>query len=451
MSIAPRTKRPHPAPLPRQRPTAAALPPRKARPSAVRVLLLLLVGLILVGAAGWLRSSPWLREPILRGKDLPELEALVQSAPSDALARYYLAKRCYLDRRFAEAATAYEAVARTEPNSARAYLGLALSRYELGQTEAARRAFQQTLQRDPRSAWAEYMLGKIAWQQGDLEQALPRVRRATQLDSRSDQAWYGLAVCYAQTRRHNDAIAALRRALERNEASAKYHTALGELLVFRNFVDEGRAHYERALALQPDYGPACALLGSYYLHQAPGPEALGRAETLLTRATRLQTLRPAEAWFDLGQLYSQTGRYAKAVAALQTSLGENGRDERVYYALANAYRRLGDTRRAAQTDARFRRLSALHIQMQDLRAQTRHRPGDAATHLRLARVYRDLGMGEQAAQQYETAMRLQPASAALAREWRHFVQAAAAPAPSDSAAAAAAAGRDFVLPPLLRP
>jgi tetratricopeptide (TPR) repeat protein len=195
------------------------------------LLPLILIGLALVGAAWWLRSSPYLREPILRGKDLPELEALVQSAPGDALARYHLAKRYYLERRFDEAVTAYEAAVRLEPKAARAYLGLALARYEQGQTEAARRAFQQALERDPRSAWAEYMLGKIAWQKGDLEQALPHVRRATELDPRSDQAWYGLGVCYTHLRRPNEAVAALRQAVAAARTSAKYHTALGELLV----------------------------------------------------------------------------------------------------------------------------------------------------------------------------------------------------------------------------
>ena len=412
-----------------------------------RLLPLLLIGLALVGAAWWLRSSPYLREPILRGKDVAELEAAVRAQPNDTLARYYLAKRYYLQRRFALARDAYEAAARLDPRSARVQLGLALSLYEMGDRQQARAAFEQTLRLDNRSAWAEYMLGKLLWLDGNVKAALPHVRRATELDPRSDQAWYGLAVCYAQMRNYSAAIQALRQAVARREDSSQYHTALGEMLVYRGYTDEGRRHYERALELKPDYGPACALMGSFYLHNAPGPDALNRAEALLTRATRLQSHRPVDVWLDLGQLYVQKAQWVKAVQALQKAQSEEPRDERIYYALAGAYRRMGDVKKAAVTEARFRRISALHVRMQDLEARLTHDPDNAAVHLDLARVYRNLDLPHKAAPHYEAALRLRPQAAAVANEGRQFLSEHAAPAaPADEQRTA-----DFVLPPLLAP
>src|SRR5205807_4941829 len=107
-------------------------------------------------------------------------------------------------------------------------------------------------------------------------------------DPRSDQAWYGLAVCYTTQRRYNEAIEALRKAVARRESSAKNQTALGELLVFRGQADEGRQHYERALQLNANYGPACSLLGKLLLETTPTPDSLDRAEELLQRATRVK-------------------------------------------------------------------------------------------------------------------------------------------------------------------
>jgi tetratricopeptide (TPR) repeat protein len=387
-----------------------------------RLWLLLCAGIALIGAAWWLRSSPRMREAILRGKDLPELEAAVRQNPNDGLARYYLAKRYYLNRRFEDARIAYEEVVRLDPNSARAHLGLALSWYELGQTWQAREEFQRALALDDRLAWAEYMLAKMAWAEDNINEALPHVKRATQLDPRSDQAWFGLAACYTQLRNYDGAVQALRKAVARREDRPRYHTALADLLVFRGQIEEGRRHYERALQLDPNYGPACALLGRFLLTKATDPDALERAEELLTRATRLQTVHPQEVWLDLGRLHLRKGRFTKAVEALQNSLRLEARDERAYYALANAYRRMGNAKAAAAAAKQFQRISKLHVRMQGLEARVFHRPGALEAHLDLARVYRDLGMLRQAAQQYAAYLRKKPESPAVVREFDAFMK-----------------------------
>jgi len=384
------------------------------------------MGLLLVGAAWWLRSSRWMREAVLRGQEIPELEAAVRERPDDALAQYYLAKRYYTNRRFSDARDAYEKAIHLEPDSARAHLGLALSLFELGDLERARGVFEEALKRDNRLAWAEYMIGKIAWLQGRTAAALPHVKRATELDPRSDQAWYGLAVCYIQLNRFEEGAAALRQAIRRNEASARYHTALGEVLVYRGETDEGRKHYERAYQLNPNYGPICALMGNFYLKKESGPDALDRAEELLLKATELYTYHPESIYFDLGQLYVRKGRYKKAVDALLTSIRLDPRDERAYYALANAYRRLGDRKAAAAAEKRFQQISNLHVQQQTLEARVFHDPNSVTARLNLARLYRDLGLLKEAREQYEAGLRLQPDSEALKREYEQFLKDAGA-------------------------
>ena len=212
-----------------------------------------------------------MRETVLRGKELPELEAEARAHPTDALAQYYLAKSYYLHLRFSHAQSAYQAAIRLEPNSARAHLGLALSLYESGRLPEAQEAFADTLRLDNRSAWAEYMIGKIAWLQGRVADALPHMQHASQLDPRSAPAWFGLGVCYEQLHRYNEAVEPLRQAIARRENSAQYHTALGEVLVYRGYTDEGRKHYERALQLNPDYGPACQSDGRLLSAQGSRP------------------------------------------------------------------------------------------------------------------------------------------------------------------------------------
>lgn len=410
--------------IPRSRPQLARAESHAAvKPKASgsrRLLALSLLGLLLVAAAWWTRSNRGTREYLLRTKEIPELEALARQNPADPVAQYYLGKGYYVSRRFSEARSAYEAAIQNDPDWARAHLGLALALYEEGDFGRAGDEFERARRLDGKLAWPEYMLGKLAWGRGSAEEALPHVRRATELDPRSDEAWYGLGVCYTQQRKYVEAIAALRNAVARREENAKYHTALGELLIYRGQPEEGLSHYERALKLDPDYGPLCALLGRFLLQNAPGDEALDRAEALLVRATALPTLRPAEVQFNLGQLYARKGKYDKAVEALKASLEKEPRDERTYYGLANAYRRMGRAKEAAETEARFKRISVLHVQQQGLEARVRHDPDNPVLRLRLARLYRGLGLHDKAGEQYNICVHLRPRDEGIAREFETF-------------------------------
>jgi Tfp pilus assembly protein PilF len=127
------------------------------------------------------------------------------------------------------------------------------------------------------------------------------------------------------------------------------------------------------------------------------------------------------------------------VDALRKSLAVDARDERAYYALANAYRRMGEAKNAAAAEARFRRISALHVRMQDLEARLGHNPNSAVAHLNLARVYRDLGLAAQAVRHYDAALHLNPASVEARREGQRLAR-DFTPDPNLSPA------RDFSLP-----
>jgi tetratricopeptide (TPR) repeat protein len=387
-----------------------------------RLVFLAILGIALIGGAFVLRSSRGVRETILRGKDLPELEAMVRAHPDDALAQYYLAKSYYLKLRFSDARSAYESAVRLDPDSARSHLGLGLALYESGKLQAAQDEFERTLRLDSHSAWAEYMIGKIAWLQGRTTDALPHMQRATQLDPRSDPAWFGLGVCYEQLHRYKDAVEPLRQAIARKETSAQYHTALGEVLVYRGSTEEGRKEYERALELNPNYGPACQLMGSFYLHKAPGRDSLDKAEDLLVRATHLKAYLPEQLYLDLGDLYSQKGQYKRAVDALKTSIAKDPRDERAYYALSRAYHHLNMPQEASQAEREFKLISDRHNQLQTMEARVFHNPNNLDARLKLARLYRDLGLDQKAGAQYDAYLHQSPNDAAVGREFQAWLE-----------------------------
>jgi tetratricopeptide (TPR) repeat protein len=408
----------------------------------LRLLPLLLVGLLLIGAAWWFRSSSWMREAILRGKDLSELEAIVRQHPDDAIAQYYLAKRYFLNHQFVDARTAYEATTRLDPNSARAHLGLGLTWFELHQIQSSQDELTQALTLDHQLPWAEYMLGRIAWLEGNSEAAIPHLQRAIKLDSRSAVAWYGLAVCYIQLGHRDTALGAMQQAVAHDETNTRYHTTLGELLVFQGKTEEGHREYDRALQLDPNYGPAVALMGSLYLYNLPGKDSQARAAELLQRATHLPSYHPQDVYFDLSQLYFRQGKYLQALPMLQKAIQADPRDERPYYLLTQIERRLGDSKAAAAANTKFQYISQRHVQKDDLEMHLRQAPADTPSRLKLARVYADLGLASQAIRQYQICLHQQPRATETARKLDQFVQQQRAQADANSQS------RDFVMPSL---
>lgn len=415
--------------MPRPRPsrTVSRLPGTSTGAAEVsrraRLPFLLLTGILLIGAALGLRSSPWIREHLVRGKTLLQLEAEARRDPEDSITRYALAKQYYLARRFSDAEDAYRAVLAREPRSARAHLGLGLTLYERGRFSEAQDAFQKALKLDPKLAWAEYMLGKMAWLRGRIPEAIPHVKQAAELVPRSAVSWYALGVCYLQQRRYNEAVAPLQRAVALDDSTPAYRTALGEVLAYLGHSDEGRRHLERAVQLDSNYGPACAIMGNFYLRNAPEPDALARAEELLVRASHLRTYHPEQVYLDLGDLYLQKREYCKAAAALEKSIRLDPRDERPYFLLTRVQQRLGDPKAAERTQARFRRISKLHIEMQSLEARIHHNASDTSARLRLARVYRRIGLVSQAAAQYISYLRASPDAEGVAAEYQRWTAA----------------------------
>lgn len=383
--------------------------------------MLLVGGAALLAVASGLRFSDWGRAQVRRGASISQLEAALRRHPEDRLARYELAKSYYMSGQFRKARDTYEQVVARDPRSARARLGLGLSLFELGQLPAARDALERALALDRNLAWAEYMQGKIAWLHGSVSDALPRVKRATELDPRSGPAWYGLGVCYLHLRRYDEAILPLRQAIDREERNAQYHTALGDVLLYRGSTEEGRRELELALRLNPEFGPACALMGGFYLRKGSGPDALARAEELLQRAARLKTFHPEQVQLDLGDLWLRKREYRKALAALQESIRIDPRDERPYFTLAQVQRRLGDEKAAAAAEARFREISRRHVEMQTVEARVFHNPADHVARLRLARVYAEIGLEASAAAQYGRYLRDRPGDRAVEAEFRGWL------------------------------
>jgi len=195
----------------------------------------------------------------------------------------------------------------------------AARQYEQGELDACARLLEQVISAKHDVAGAHFLLGEICRRRGDLDAAADCYTLASTFDPALSDAQLRLGVLFLDHGRLPDALAALQKAydvapanaalcnllgsvlmkLQRpDEAAAFFHRAvaadpqsadahsnLGYVLLrhFEN-VEDGSAHIEAALELDPEHHDALCnrVMALQYLGRLP--EALALSETLLSRA-----------------------------------------------------------------------------------------------------------------------------------------------------------------------
>ncbi len=141
---------------------------------------------------------------------------------------------------------------------------------------------------------------------------------------------------------------------------------LGHLLRKEGNPEESRAHYERALALNPDYQPTYIALAELFIEA----NRLDEAERLLNRA-RAMDASSARALIGLGQIASMRDEHDKAIEHLEAARKLAPEATKIYYPLGLAYRAQGDLEKARfflerQGPERARRDDPLLDDLEDL-------------------------------------------------------------------------------------
>jgi tetratricopeptide (TPR) repeat protein len=101
--------------------------------------------------------------------------------------------------------------------------------------------------------------------------------------------------------------------------------------------EEATTYYELALKQRPDYQPAAVNLGNIYLRQ----NRLDEARASFREALKIDS-NCAACRYGLGQAALSAKDYKQAVEYLEQALKETPQANRIHYALAMAYRGLGD-------------------------------------------------------------------------------------------------------------
>lgn len=175
------------------------------------------------------------------------------------------------------------------------------------------------------AAYDLYLLGMYHWNQRtpeSLQSALAVFQKAVARDPGFARAWAGLAMThlvlpayagFEAARSAREALDAARKAVELDPGSSEAHTALGGALFFE-YADgvAGRAAFERALSINPNFATAHHWLG--VLLTITGQLAAGEAELRTAHALDPASL-PIQSYLCINLTHQ--GRWSEALAESQ--------------------------------------------------------------------------------------------------------------------------------------
>jgi tetratricopeptide (TPR) repeat protein len=339
-------------------------------------------------------------------------------------------------------------------------LTTAIEMHQGGRLPQAAALYQKILAQEKENAVAMHLLGVLHHQQGDHAKAIELIGRAVAIRPNVPAFHANLAEAYRATGqldraagccraalglwpdypealcnlglalqglgKKTDAVVQFRRALELRPEFATAHNNLGIVLRELGQFDEALEHFRRAVELDPNFAPARTNLGQMLLDRGKAEEALPHCE----EAVRLQP-NMAALHHNLGNALRAMERYVEARSSYLEAL-------RLEPDLAQAQAHLGLTllrdgqindampwlKRAVEldpTNATFEEfLAELYVERED--------PGEAiphferalilseeerpSVHLSLGWALQDEGRHAEAREHYDTALRIQPDSAA---------------------------------------
>jgi tetratricopeptide (TPR) repeat protein len=207
--------------------------------------------------------------------------------------------------------------------------------------------------------------------------------------TRNEVAHYGLGSAFLHKERLDEAIAHYQKALAINPDYPNAKNDLGTALLKKGRADEAIACYQQALQIEPDYVKARNNLGNALLQE-------GRMEEAITQYQEVLQIKPdfAEACYNLGSILLQMGKADDALTHFQRALQINPNYVDARVDLGSVLLQKG---RMDDAIAQFRQALQLN-------------PGCAAAHINLGTALLQKGSAAEAIAHYQQALQTEPAN-----------------------------------------
>ena len=190
----------------------------------------------------------------------PELQKLSQSAPRNAVYRYWSARLDYDDGQYAAAVSGLLEAIALDRRMVKAHDNLGLSYEALGRYDEAMQSYQEAVRLNrevtPRSPWPPMNLGILLARLDRTDEAEPLFRESVRLDPRFAQGHYHLGTALEKRGRAEEAVKELEEAARLDASYAEPHYALARLYRRSGNTEKADRALERFLALKKEKGQA---------------------------------------------------------------------------------------------------------------------------------------------------------------------------------------------------
>jgi tetratricopeptide (TPR) repeat protein len=209
------------------------------------------------------------------------------SSPNNLAALFNLGKVLEVQRRFDEAAEAYEKILRKQPGNVETRLRLGIVRYQQEAYDDAIALFQEILKNDPGNGTAALSLGVAYNTLGLYEESILVLRRLLAREPDQAEAVHALGDSLVELHRAEEAIRLCEAALSRDPSDAQSTILLGQAECDRGDFTAAERHFRRAVLLAPQRYEANMNLGVLY-------QRLGRIDDALSSGKKAVELGPRE-------------------------------------------------------------------------------------------------------------------------------------------------------------
>jgi len=245
-------------------------------------------------------------------------------------------------------------------------LANALRHHQSGRLPEAERIYRQILRINTRHADSLHLLGVIQCQRGRPDLGADLIGQALRLASGNAIYQYNMGNALHATGRLDEAVAHFERALAANPNYADAHNSLGAVKQAQGKIADAATHYQRALALNPgnadvhnnlanifkDRGLFREALAHYERALALNPQrvevhynlagallALGRIDEALAHYRRAVALKPdyADAHNNLGSVLLSQGKLDEAIAHCERAVAINPDHAEAHNNLGNLF------------------------------------------------------------------------------------------------------------------
>jgi tetratricopeptide (TPR) repeat protein len=423
--------------------SAVTLDPKLAQAVILRSELQLARGEVNEAIAELLRISrenPKMPEPLFvlaqayraRGTPndaLPIYKALVKALPNDVRPYYEMGLAYRQLKQIPEAQQAFAKALQIKPDHVESVDQLTLiDIFETKNLDAALARLRPYAQKYTNSPMAYLLMAKVLTAQNKPDEAIRALKKCLEIRPDFDDAQRALVHLYASTGKQSEAVAQLEDAIKKNPKDATSLFRLAQLQEASQHFTEARATYEKILTVTTNSAPALNNVAVIL------SDRLNDLNAALDYATKARELAPTDPLIGdtFGWILWRKGDFQRALPALAQSTEKLANNPEAKSHLGLAQYSVGlendaitSLEFAVKTQAEFsskemarHALAVLKVNpaktspqdVQLLRDTLKKQSWDAVAQLRLAQVLDRQNQSEQAAQEYEAALKLNPRS-----------------------------------------